>query len=441
VPRLHLSSVGWLLVAFVGAAIALFAMLYWLTTSYLLQQVDERLRGEVAEFHAIGRADAVVSIGALSRRDVASSRPYGVFDAGGKWLAGNVTRLPAQPDGTPFNYSQAFRDGANTVTGHYRGIIVPTTSGLRIVVGHGIDEIIVFDRTLVATLCAGLALTSLLAAGCGAVLNRMSNRRIRAISETSRDIMSGQLDRRLPAGGTNHDLDRLATIVNTMLDEIERLVSEVRGVCAGIAHDLRTPMTHLRGGLERVRRRSHSADDYADAIDTAIGQSDVVLNRFTALLRIAEIEAGGRCASFGAISLDTVLRDVVELYEPLAEARELSMTVHAPAPVEVFGDIDLLFGAIENLLDNALKFTPAGGAVALELGREAGAAVLQVIDTGPGIDPGEREAVLRPFYRSGGEQAHVTAGHGLGARMHGANLEIRDNRPGCRMLLRFTSQS
>jgi signal transduction histidine kinase len=163
----------------------------------------------------------------------------------------------------------------------------------------------------------------------------------------------------------------------------------------------------------------------------------MVLNRFTALLRIAEIEAGGRCASVGAFSLDTVLRDVIELDEPLAEARELPLTVHAPVPVEVFGNIDLLSGAIENLFDTALKFTPAGGAVALDLGREAGAAVLQVIDTGPGIDPGEREAVLRPFYRSAGEQVRMTAGQGLGlslvgaiARMHGADLEIHDNRPG-----------
>jgi signal transduction histidine kinase len=203
-------------------------------------------------------------------------------------------------------------------------------------------------------------------------------------------------------------------------------------------------MTSLRGGLERVRRRSTTASDYADAIDTAIEQSDVVLNRFTALLRIAEIEAGGRRASFNAISLDVVLRDVVELYEPLAEYRGLSMKVHAPEAVEVVGDIDLLFGAIENLLDNALKFTPRGGQVTLDVWSDNGLTTLQVTDTGPGIDVNERKAVLRPFYRSAGAQAHMTAGHGLGlslvaaiARMHGADFEIGDNQPGCKMLLRF----
>jgi signal transduction histidine kinase len=443
--RLHPGSIGWLMLVFVSSAIVLFALLYWLTSGYLLHQVDERLNGEVSEFQSLGRDEAIATVGALSRRDVADSRPYGLFDENGRRLAGNVNSFPVQKDGTPFNYVQATREGRGRMTSQYRGIIVPTKSGLRIVVGHSIDEIIVFDRTLVTTLCAGLALTILLALGCGAALNRMSNRRIRAISETSREIMAGQLDRRLPTRHTNHDLDRLAGIVNTMLDEIERLVSEVRGVCAGIAHDLRTPMTSLRGSLERVRRRSTTASDYAEAIDTAIEQSDVVLNRFTALLRIAEIEAGGRRASFSSISLDVVLRDVVELYEPLAEHRGLSMKVHAPERVEVIGDIDLLFGAIENLLDNALKFTPRGGQVTLEVSNDSGVTTLLVTDTGPGIDVGERKAVLRPFYRSTGAQVHMTAGHGLGlslvaaiARMHGADFEIGDNQPGCKMLLRFT---
>ncbi|MGQ7938039.1 sensor histidine kinase [Paraburkholderia sp. D1E] len=442
--RINAGSVGWLMIVFVSSAIALFTLLYWLTSNYLLHEVDERLLGEVAEFHTIGRAEAIASIAALSRRDIANSRPYGVFDANRKWLAGNVANLPAEPDRKPFNYTQTFKDGDAEVEGHYRGIIVPTTNGVRIVVGHSIDEIIVFDRTLVKTLCAGVTLTILLAIGCGAALNWMSNRRIRAISEASREIMTGKLNRRLPTRGTSHDLDRLASIVNTMLDEIERLVEEVRCVCAGIAHDLRTPMTQLRAGLERAARRSRTPEDYATAINSAIAHSDVVLNRFTALLRIAEIEAGGRQASFGPVSLDTVLRDVVELYEPLAHERGLTMKLQASTPVEVTGDVDLLFGVVENLLDNALKFTPRDGAVTLEVNQDGGRVMLRVADTGPGIEPGEREAVLRPFYRSGGAAAQATAGHGLGlslvaaiARVHDAEITIDDNQPGCKVLLRF----
>lgn len=442
--RVHVSSVTWLLAVFISSAIVLFAMLYWVTHSYLLHEVDERLRGEVEEFHSIGREAAIETIAALSRRDVASSRPYGVFDASGRWLAGNIRVLPVARDRKPFYYMEPMRDGRHTIDAHFRGIIVPTDSGVRIVVGHAMDEIIDFDHTLVKMLCVGLALTILLAVACGAALNAMSNRRIRAISLTGREIMAGQLNRRLPTRGTHHDLDRLAEIVNTMLDEVERLVAEVRGVCAGIAHDLRTPMTHLRAGLERARRRSTGVADYEHAVDAAIVQSDVVLNRFTALLRIAEIEAEGRRASFGDVSLDIVLRDVVDLYEPVADDRGLSVSVNAPEPVQVFGDVDLLFGAIENLLDNALKFTPRGGAITLEADLDAGEPILSVADSGPGIEAGERAAVLRPFYRSPSQRAHAPAGHGLGlslvaaiARVHDADVEIHDNQPGCKMVLRF----
>jgi signal transduction histidine kinase len=112
--------------------------------------------------------------------------------------------------------------------------------------------------------------------------------------------------------------------------------------------------------------------------------------------------------------------------------------------VKVHGDVDLLFGVIENLVDNALKFTPSGGTITLEARIDAGQPVLHVADSGPGIEPGEREAVLRPFYRSPSQRAHATAGHGLGlslvaaiARVHDADIEIHDNQPGCKMVLRF----
>jgi signal transduction histidine kinase len=446
VSATHMRSIGGLLAVFICSAIALFGLLYWLTRGYLFHEVDERLRGEYAEFHQIGRNEAIASIAALSRRDIAASRPYGLFDASGGWLAGNVATLPDEADRKPFNYTQVVREGHANVLVHYRGVIIPTTSGLKIVVGHSIDEVLDFDRTLVKTLCAGVALAILLAIACGAALNTMSNRRIRAISETGREIMAGKLNRRLPTRGTNDDLDRLADIVNTMLEEIERLVDEVRGVCTGIAHDLRTPMTHLRAGLERAQRRASTTEAYAQAVDAAIAQSDVVLSRFTALLRIAEIESGSRRASFSKLALDAVLHDVAELYEPLAEHRGLSLTVHTPMPVEVTGDSDLLFGAIENLLDNALKFTPRGGQISLGVLLDGGCPTLHVADTGPGIDPAERKAVLRPFYRSRCDATCSTPGHGLGlslvaaiARVHDASLAILDNQPGCRIVLRFES--
>lgn len=436
-------GVGWLLMGFLSAAIALFALLYWLTSAYLLHEVDERLRGEFAEFHAIGRTQAIETIATLSRRDIASSRPYGVFDARGVRLAGNVSTLPDKEDREPFDYTETLNEAGRNRLAHYRGIIIPTTSALRIVVGHSIDEVRHFDRTLLDTLFAGIALTSLLALACGVVLNRYANRRIAAIGESAREIMAGKLSRRLPLRGSHDDLDRLTSIVNAMLDEIERLMGEVRSVCAGVAHDLRTPMTSLRAGLERARRRAETPPAFEQAIDVAISQADVVLNRFSALLRIAEIESGSRRASFRAIALDAVMRDVADLYEPLAEHRRVAFSVDAATPVQVNGDFDLLFGAIDNLVDNALKFTPEGGAVALGVRLDGAQPVLTVADDGPGIEPEERSAVLRLFYR-GRALENSTSGHGLGlslvaaiARVHDASVEILDNEPGCKVQLRF----
>lgn len=439
--RARPSGVMALSIGFVISTLLLFAALYLLTDRYLVHQVDERLLGEVKEFHDIGRADAVSEIGALSQRDVARSRPYGAFDHDGAWLSGNIRKLAQVEPAKPFNYTQADADGHPH---YYRGIVVPTTSQLYIVVGHETDEIRAFDQMLLKVLGGGVAAMLLLALVFAIGMSRLSNRRIREIGASAQEIMSGDLSQRLPAGNGNHDLDRLAVIVNAMLDEIERLVAEVRGVCAGIAHDLRTPMTHLRAGIERARRRGGSAQDYELALDTALGQADVVLNRFTALLRIAEVEASERRERFGDVRLDVLVHDVAELYEPLAEGRGIKLWTEVDGAQTVQGDVDLLFGAVENLLDNALKFTPIGGVVGLQLRRApTGSMRLAVLDSGPGIAEHEREAVLQPFYRSVG-QLGTTEGHGLGlslvaavARVHGAILEIHDNYPGCRIELHF----
>jgi len=444
--RVRVGAIGWMLV-FVISSVALFTLLYWLTSTYLMREVDNRLKGKLAEFHAIDRDRVISNIEERCRLEIASTRPYGVFDATGRWLAGNVTMLPHEQDRVPFDFTQTVRDGVTLSSAHYRGIIIPTADGLRIVVGHSIDGVLRFDQTLVKTLCAGVTLSILLALACGAMLNSLSNRRIRAVGETAREIMAGKLGQRLPTRGTNDDLDRLSVIVNTMLNEIEHLVDEVRCVCAGVAHDLRTPMTHLRAGLERASRRAGTTVDYARAIDDAISQSDAVLSRFSALLRIAEIESGGRRSSFRTISLDAVLRDAAELYEPLAEHRQISLALSASAPVQVSGDYDLLFGAIENLLDNALKFTPHGGAVSADVYVNGTQAVLRIADNGPGIADAEHRAVLRPFYRGDTAAARSTQGHGLGlslvaaiAQVHDASLEIHDNAPGCCIVLQFPPQ-
>jgi signal transduction histidine kinase len=268
-------------------------------------------------------------------------------------------------------------------------------------------------------------------------------RRIDAVTLATQRIVSGALSQRLPVLGRSGDLDRLIHVINGMLDDIERLMQEVRGVCDSIAHDLRTPLTRLLAGLERARRRARSPEEYAVAVDDAIVETKGLLRTFTAMLRISEVESGARRAGFTTVDLEQVVIDAVELYEPMAE--EKGIILHAEASAAAMpGDPSLLFEAVGNLVDNAIKFTPAGGRVTARTFAGGGRMGVEVIDTGPGIPHEERESVFQRFYRA--EKSRSTPGTGLGlalvaavARLHGMKLVITDAMPGCRVTLTRSS--
>jgi signal transduction histidine kinase len=216
---------------------------------------------------------------------------------------------------------------------------------------------------------------------------------------------------------------------------------EVKGVTDEIAHDLRTPLTRLLAGLERARRRARSAEEYGSAVDEAIAETKGILATFAALLRIAEVEAGARRAGFTTLDLNTLAADVTDFYEPLAERKGISLSLeNEGAPAEIAGDPSLLFEAIGNLVDNAIKFTPPSGRVTLRILGGNDRLGFEVSDTGPGIPETDRNVVLQRFHRA--ERSRHTPGSGLGlslvaavARLHGLRLAIEDAAPGCRVRL------
>jgi hypothetical protein len=242
-------------------------------------------------------------------------------------------------------------------------------------------------------------------------------------------IMEGGLHERLPAGRGRDEMERLAGSVNRMLDRLEHLLDEIKGVGDDIAHDLRTPLARVRAGLDRARLRPQGTDALQAAIDRAITDLDGCFAIITALLRIGEIENGRRRGGFARLDLREIAGEIVELYEPLAEAAGNQLSSDAGAPVPLSGDRDLLIELAANLVDNAIKFTPAGGSVRLSTLERDGAPVLCVADTGIGIAPDERGAVLKRFYRS--DKSRHIDGSGLGlslvgaiARLHGARIAI-----------------
>jgi len=215
------------------------------------------------------------------------------------------------------------------------------------------------------------------------------------------------------------------------------LIHALAGVGNDIAHDLRTPLTRARLTLERGRTNAVTLEQLQATADKTITGIDQSLAIITALLRLAEIENSRRSAGFGVVALDQLLREVCDIYEPIAENRDIALKVKASPELSVHGDRDLLIEAVANLVDNAIKFTPAGGRVDIDLIRGEGESVVRVSDTGRGISEGERDAVLRRFYRS--EKDRKTPGVGLGlnlvaaiVKLHGFRLAIFPG-PGCRV--------
>jgi signal transduction histidine kinase len=273
-------------------------------------------------------------------------------------------------------------------------------------------------------------------------MSRGMLRRIELINQTSRNIMGGDLSQRIPIRGSGDELDQLAGNLNSMIDEIERLMDGIRHVSDNIAHDLRTPLTRLRNRLEQLQIGLEDGSPYQNDVEQGIADADQLLATFAALLRIARIEAGGHTAKFKAMDLAALVHDAAELYEALAEEKRLRFSTQVDAGVSLDGDRDLLFQAITNLLDNAIKYTPAGGEVSIELKRSGKTAEIVISDSGAGIAEAERDKVGQRFYRL--ESSRSTPGSGLGlslvkavAKLHRAELLLEDNAPGLKATLRL----
>jgi signal transduction histidine kinase len=429
------------LLLFGTAAALLCTFLYMQTRSYLDQRADQVLLTELAPFEGMDAAELHQVLAAHVMMDPHLQRPITMFGPGGAYLAGSQLTAPEfrileKPADRPFAFMLQ-RDGRAVP---FRGVVRNLPGEQRLLVAQDMTSARAFrDVLLEATLWGGLAtivlgLIGAVVAGAGAV------RHIEGITRAVQSIVRGDLSRRLPTHGHVRELDQLAREINFMLGEIERLMLEVKGVCDNVAHDLRTPLTRLLAGLERVRRRTGSMDDYAAAVDEAIREIRGLLTTFAAMLRIAEVESGARRAGFTTVDLAQIGGDVVEFYEPMAEQKGVALRQTDGICVSMQGDPSLLFEALSNLVDNALKFTPSGGRVDVRVFVDDTIQGVEVADSGPGIPADLREAVLRRFYRA--EQSRHTPGSGLGlalvsgvAGLHGMMVRIDDGTPGCRIAL------
>jgi signal transduction histidine kinase len=332
------------------------------------------------------------------------------------------------------------RDHASAAAVLGRGVYI--APGTYLFVGRDTASIAA-TRARILKAFAWIEGSAMLLAGMGGVFFSLQfMRRIDAIARTCQSIISGKFNDRIALRGSGDELDRLAVAINNMLDRIATLLDNLRQVSSDVAHDLRTPLTHLRNRLEEARQKAVTTDDYAALVTRAIEDTDHLLVIFAALLRISQIESGSRLAAFTALSLSELLERIYEMYRPVAEDAHQVLLHEIQKDVRIRGDAELLTQMFSNLIENAIRHAPPGTRILIRLEASDCTVTAAVEDNGPGIPAAERDKVFRRFYRLTGSR--TTPGNGLGlalvaaiANLHTAKIALADNHPGVCLRLSF----
>jgi signal transduction histidine kinase len=429
-----------LAVALAAIVVVLFGFTYWQTASYLTARSDQMIMTQVNAISSLPEQRRLEAIEEHLKQDSRGVQFAGLFGSDGKRVAGNIASRPAGlKAGTAQRTKIAAIGKAGPEDQDIRAVERQLPGGEVLVIGRRVDETMGVAHVIGQALAIGLVAALGLCLVAGALGTLRATKRIEEINARVQRIVGGDLSERLPQRKDEDPLSHLAVIVNGMLDEMESLIHALAGVGNDIAHDLRTPLTRARLTLERARAKDATKEELQVVADKAIVGIDQSLAIVTALLRLAEIESSRRSAGFGTVALADLAREVVDLYEPIAENKRIAIEADLPdqsgSPFIVHGDRDLLIEAVVNLVDNAVKFTPEGGRVRIAVSSGDGADIVRVTDTGPGIDERERDAVLRRFYRS--DKIRNTSGAGLGlslvaaiVKLHGFTFKIVSG-PGC----------
>lgn len=414
---------------FALGAFALLGMVYLQTAGYLTRRVDGILHTQAEGLARPSPVSARERVGEALALNGDQTNVFALFSAKGEWIAGNLPALPPalRADGPPLEIPPT-----RVFAAHARLIARRLPSGEELVVGRDVNQLRGLRAIISSALLWSGVTIILVGLACGTALSIGPLRRLRVLQAAGQDIAAGNLKRRMPTSERGDELDMFAATVNYMMGEVERLMSEVKASTETIAHDLRTPLTRARAQLHRIQQSPvHQPDDIA----RVIGEIDEVLERFRALLRISELEARERHAGFKPTDLAAIIAQVVELYEPLAEAGGVRLSATTAPGMVVDADPKLLFEAVSNLVDNAIKFSGEGGVVEARLGGDRAQPQIIVQDNGPGVSVDERTAVLQRFYRA--ERNRLIPGSGLGlsivaaiVRLHRFELTLEDANPG-----------
>lgn len=434
---------------FVASILAIFGFIYWSTVAVIDRQTTATIEAEIVglaeQYKERGLAGLIDVVRERSGESASRNSVYLLWDPARGPLAGNLAAWPPKATGLSewLSIDLTRREEGDQVLHEIRARTFELAGGYRLLVGRDMHERAKFRRTIVDTLTWSLAAALALGLLGGMFLSRRILGRVEDVTRTARRIMQGDFSQRIRHGDSADEFDRLADSLNALFAQIERLMSGMRLATDSLAHDLRGPLTRLRGRIELALIAPPNAARDREALVSVLGQADAALTTFESLLKIAAAESGIAATELKPLDLGALARDAAELYEPVAEERGVRLTTatDAEAPL-VAAQRELLAQAVTNLLDNAVKHTPAGGEILVKVVAEGSSVLLVVADSGPGIAASDRARVLERFVRL--EESRSTPGSGLGlslvaavARLHGAKLDLTDNKPGLRVELRF----
>jgi len=428
-------------VLFAVSVAVLGAIAYLVTAAALERRLDARIAGEMtalkAAFTSGGLARLAPEVRLHQQTLPAGPLEYLLLGAGGERLAGKLPIVPAH-----VGWADVERTESDGDVSHRRVLAARLAGGARLAIGADREQITEIEQAILDGFVSAFGAVLLLGIAGGIALSLAFLKRVETIRRTAEAIIAGDLTQRVPVRGTGDDLDRLSQTLNRMLDRITELMESVRHISTDIAHDLKTPLARLRQRLETTQTQAQSVAEHNAAIERAIIHVDEILTTFGALLRIAQIEAGTRRAGFRDLDLSAAFATVVEAFAPAAEDAGKRLDAKIKPAIRISGDRELLTQMLANLIDNAIRHTPAGTRIEVSLGSDRERIVGTVTDNGPGAPPEERQRMFQRFYRL--EHSRSTPGSGLGlslvkavADLHAIGLEVRDAEPGLQIVMRF----
>ena len=425
------------------------ASVFWMTARFSNQQVRGVIDEEVAwlgdQFRAGGLAALQRSVDERSAVEPNRRAIYLLLDPMGIPQAGNISRWPdAQPgeDGYITFPIEVHESASGPPKSHpAKAKMFASESGYRLLVGRDVYDLVQFQQQIKTAILVGIGAIIVLGLLGGLILSRWMLARLERINRSTSRIMAGELGRRIATHGNGDEFDDLAQNLNVMLGRIARLLGGMRQVSEDIAHDLRTPLNRMRSRIEVALMGSPDSEESRALLEDTLRDADGLIETFNSLLAIARAEAGAQHGDWERLDLAELAQDVAELYEPLAEERQITLRLEAREGAVIQGHRQLVAQAIANVADNAIKYTPVGGTVTITTAAQP-VPTVTVTDTGPGIPEDQRERAKQRFVRLDAQRS--TPGSGLGlslvdavAKLHDARLTLDDNAPGLKVTLSF----